>query len=1310
MAEQEVKAIFSADTSGITSGAREAVRAMQSVKTGASSISDAVSASMSAIGKTMIGVGAATTAMGVKAVKGFGDFEASLNKAAVIAGGTSKDINGLADVANRLGAELPLSAQDAADAMVAMARDGASISTIKKEFPAIAEAATAAGADLQTTASVVQQSMNIWGDSLKSPQRSAAILTQTANLSNASIEDMQQALATIGGTAVNAGIDMQTTSIALGLLTNRGFSAAQASQDLNHAILLMQAPSKKGAEQMHALGLSMTDAKGNMKPLPTIINDIADSMQGMTSSQQAAALKTMFGTAGMAAILPLMKSVKDNTDNATTSWSAFANQMQSASADTATATKFLQEQATEMQKNLGSKIEQVGGNWESLSNKAMAGSSSVTGAFLDMINGALTWAGDSNSAIASVIRQFIGLSPAIGAGTLAIGGFLTNATKIISTVKSLGIAIGSLFVTPIGLAIVAITAFASAIGLAYKYSEPFRKAIASVGKAFSDVFTKNAKQSTSELTKFGGTVTSVMQKVGEAFGNKLAKAINSVNWEKVFTKINNVLTSVIKVVTQMVQVFGMLAVKVADSAAAATTWDIFAGILTTVYKGVQLLYDKFKQVYDILGNIGGAGSNTGRTLQSAFALTGVLGSIAILSRLPRVLSLILSPARSISGAFGSMLSSILPFGGGAEKAASAATKATKPFSNLALKTLEVGAGVGLAAAGIGALAFGISSLSSQGEQGTTTLQAFGIAVGLLAGEFALLGGALTRGALGIGVLLGGLTALALAMAALAKTGKQGQDTMITFSLAISGTAAAFAILGPLLTYSAVGIGVFGAAILAAGIGIGAASAGLALLITTMNSSNISAQNMITTMSAMGVAFAAMIVSFLTAIMTQAPIIVLQFTNMIVGILTVIATQLPAMIQAGVNLIVNFLQGIILAIPQIAPVIMNLIVTIVSTIVANLPTIVQQGVNLILAIINGIVTAVPQIVPALINMFIVIMDTIAQNLPQLIISGMHLVVSFIQGITQAIPQVIPAVIDMIVTFINAVAGKLPDIINAGVNLLIKFIQGISDAIPRIIGVVVALIIKFIDSVGDHLGEIIDAGIGLLEKFIMGIVNAIPRLTNTAVKAVEQFAYGVGYALGSVLGSGHRLMDMFINGIRDGYGNASQSGSGAGESVKNGIGGIDLFGAGQAIMSSFLSGLQSMWGSITSFVGGIASWIKSHKGPISYDRRLLIPAGKSIMQGLNEGLKNDFKDVQKTVQSVAPFIQDALSGNSDYTINTQLSNGLDINNGSLSVDMNNNAQPALINVSMGGSDWRAYVDDISNTQGNSARLSRNNSVYL
>ena len=89
-------------------------------------------------------------------------------------------------------------------------------------------------------------------------------------------------------------------------------------------------------------------------------------------------------------------------------------------------------------------------------------------------------------------------------------------------------------------------------------------------------------------------------------------------------------------------------------------------------------------------------------------------------------------------------------------------------------------------------------------------------------------------------------------------------------------------------------------------------------------------------------------------------------------------------------------------------------------------------------------------------------------------------------------------------------------------------------------------------------------------------------------------------------------------------------------------IDLFGAGQAILQGFLSGLKSMWSSVTDFVGDIASWIRDHKGPIEYDRKLLIPAGNAIMQGLDGGLKDRFKDVKKTVNGVAGEIADVFSG--------------------------------------------------------------------
>lgn len=435
MAESySVRAILSAVDSSFSSTLARAGQATQN-------FGNAVGRQMQGVGKAMTVAGAATTAMGVKALKGFGDFQSSLNQAAVIAGGTSKDIGELADVANRMGAELPISARDAAAAMVEMARNGASIGEIKKQFPAIAQAATAAGSDLQATAGVVQQAMNIWGDSLKSPQQAAAILVQTANASNASIEDMQQALATIGSTAKMAGMDMGTTAEAIGLLTNRGFSAAQASDDLNHAITQMLAPSRVAKNTMDDLGLSFVDSAGKMKPFPTILQEIADKTNGMGDAQKTAALKAMFGASGMKAIAPLLDAINNKTGDAKNSWSAYADEQDKAASSTANATAFLKQQANDMQQNIGSKIEQVGGNWDDLTNKAMAAKGGVNGAMLDMTSDTLKWAATSDNAIARFTRGFIGLSPVIGPAITAVGGFVTNVSKITGVV---GGAIGAL--------------------------------------------------------------------------------------------------------------------------------------------------------------------------------------------------------------------------------------------------------------------------------------------------------------------------------------------------------------------------------------------------------------------------------------------------------------------------------------------------------------------------------------------------------------------------------------------------------------------------------------------------------------------------------------------------------------------------------------------------------------------------------------------------------------------------------------------------------------------------------------------------
>lgn len=523
-----VTAVLSAIDRNFSAVMQKASDSMAIMKARAETISPAIKNT----GKVMAGAGTAITALGVSSVKSFGNFQASLNKAAVTAGGTSKDISGLADVANKMGADLPLSAQDSADAMIEMAQAGADVGQIKQQFPAIAEASTAAGSDLIQTAGVVQNAMNIWGDSLKSPNQAAAALVTTANASNASVEDMQQALATIGGTAKASGMSLQETSTAIGLLTNRGFSAAQSSQDLNHAILQMQAPSKVAQNAMHDLGISYTDAQGNMKSFPSILQEISRSMDGMTSAEKQKNLKALFGTAGMQAIGPLLDSINDKSGSTQKSWDGMFNSIQKSSSTSTAAAKALSKQASEMQKNVGSKVEQVGGNWEALRNKAMDSKNSITGGMLDMINKTITWAENSNNGIAKVIRGFIGLAPVLGPIVLGIGGILIVLSKLISVAST----IGAVLASPWFLVIAAIVAVGTALWAFFTKTEQ--------GKAIWQSFT-------TFLINIWNTVSPTLIAIWNAISSAFINAWNTL--APIFTTLWNTIVTVFKTAITAIQ-------------------------------------------------------------------------------------------------------------------------------------------------------------------------------------------------------------------------------------------------------------------------------------------------------------------------------------------------------------------------------------------------------------------------------------------------------------------------------------------------------------------------------------------------------------------------------------------------------------------------------------------------------------------------------------------------------------------------------------------------------------------------------------
>lgn len=158
-----------------------------------------------------------------------------------------------------------------------------------------------------------------------------------------------------------------------------------------------------------------------------------------------------------------------------------------------------------------------------------------------------------------------------------------------------------------------------------------------------------------------------------------------------------------------------------------------------------------------------------------------------------------------------------------------------------------------------------------------------------------------------------------------------------------------------------------------------------------------------------------------------------------------------------------------------------------------------------------------------------------------------------------------------------------------------------------------------------------------SFLSGIWSAITSTISGAINAVQSFVSSGFNAVVSVISGMMNSASSVISSVW----NTIKSWFQAGINFIKGVVHVDLGAAGRKIIQSLLDGMLAVWSSVKGFVSKIAGWIKDHKGPLSYDAKLLIPAGNAIMSGLNAGLMNGFAQVQSNVSSMAGQIQAAVT---------------------------------------------------------------------
>lgn len=338
MADGKVVIETDLDSSGIESGLKKL----------GSITAKGLKAATTAITGTSVALGGIATA----AIKVGSDFESQMSRVKAISGSTGEEFEKLKEQAIQLGADTAFSSKQAAEGMENLAAAGFATNEIVDAMPGLLSLAAAAGEDLATSSDIAASTLRGFGLEAKDMAHVADVLAANANRTNSSVAQTGEAMKYVAPLARAAGLSLEETAAAIGIMADAGIQGSQAGTTLRGAISRLSKPTDDMQEAMDKLGISFYDSNGKMKSLTEQVGMLRKATEGMTDEQKNNLLVTLYGQEALSGMMALINEGEGSLGDLAEAYKGCDGEAQKA--------------AETMQDNLSSALDQLGGSAESL--------------------------------------------------------------------------------------------------------------------------------------------------------------------------------------------------------------------------------------------------------------------------------------------------------------------------------------------------------------------------------------------------------------------------------------------------------------------------------------------------------------------------------------------------------------------------------------------------------------------------------------------------------------------------------------------------------------------------------------------------------------------------------------------------------------------------------------------------------------------------------------------------------------------------------------------------------------------------------